>query len=142
MAQRKNKRHASRKPEVTQANKELFVVQLFEGVGPGEAAMKVGVARSTAYAWKKDDADFNALWENAVETSLDKVETKLFSLALNGNLQAIEFLLKWRRRPVYNNTSDSDRTNNTTNFIMNVTMQEHLERCAPGSAATANSAKG
>ena len=73
-------------------------------------------------------ADFSALWDKAVETALDKVESVVYRLALAGNLQAAEFLLKWRRRGVYNNTSDSDHTSNTTNFIMNVTMQEHLER--------------
>ena len=63
----------------------------------------MGIARSTAYAWKTEDATFAALWTEAVECSLDRLQTKVYDLALEGDMRAIEWELKWRRK-------DSPRT--------------------------------
>src|SRR5712671_619019 len=39
-------------------------------IAPIRPAEAVGIARSTAYAWKTEDATFAALWTEAVECSL------------------------------------------------------------------------
>jgi hypothetical protein len=124
----KNKRHASRKKEAPKANKARFVEALLKGVAPGEAAEAIGIPRSTAYSWKKDDPAFSMNWDDAVETSLDKVETVVYNAALKGNLQAAEFTLKWRRRDVYNNTEESRLAGVQNNYLLNITLQEQLER--------------
>jgi hypothetical protein len=124
---RKHKQHASRKKEATKANKARFVKALLTGVSPGVAATAIGVARSTAYSWKHDDVEFSAVWDDAVETALDKVETVVMNEALAGNLQACEFTLKWRRRNVYNNTEEN-RLASVQNYFLDITMQEQLER--------------
>ena len=107
----------------TAANKELFIEQLAAGIAPGDAAEAINIDRSTAYAWKKDDGLFSARWDNAVETSLDKLETV-------GDINAIMNTLKYRRKHVYsNNTSDADRLSGSqTNYFLDVTLQEQLER--------------
>ena len=87
----------------------------------------MGIARSTAYAWKTEDATFAALWTEAVECSLDRLQTKVYDLALEGDMRAIEWELKWRRKDIYQNTEDRTPTS-MTNYFLNVTQQEHFER--------------
>jgi hypothetical protein len=125
-----DKKHAPRTLVATAANKELFIEQLAAGIAPGDAAEAINIDRSTAYAWKKDDGLFSARWDNAVETSLDKLETVLYNAAKSGDINAIMNTLKYRRKHVYsNNTSDADRLSGSqTNSFLNVTLQERLER--------------
>ena len=113
-----DKKHAPRTLVATAANKELFIEQLATGIAPGDAAEAINIDRSTAYAWKKDDGLFSARWDNAVETSLDKLETVLYNAAKSGDINAIMNTLKYRRKHVYsNNTSDADRLSGSqTNF--------------------------
>jgi hypothetical protein len=51
-----DKNHSSPTPAETKAKKELFIKALATGRAPGCAAEAVGIARSTAYAWKAEDA--------------------------------------------------------------------------------------
>jgi hypothetical protein len=124
----------------TAAKKELFIEALATGRSPGCVATVLDIARPTAYAWKKDDADFSQRWDNAVETALDKIETKAYDMALEGHWPAVEWNLKWRRRDKYQITNDSERTvTSQTNYFLNAPLEEHyarLERLglpAPGS---------
>ena len=125
-----DKPHASPAAYATAANKELFILALGKGLGPGEAAELIGIDRSTAYKWKQEDTEFDARWINAVETSLDKLETVAYNLALGGDFRAIEWNLKWRRRDVYQNTNDSDRAaiTNQSNYFLTADLQEHYDR--------------
>ena len=95
------------------------------GRSPGAAAEAIKIARSTAYAWKKEDQDFDAQWVDAVETSLDKLETKLYDSALVGNSSDLQFALRHRRRDVYGNTDDKPQH---SSFILNLTLQEQFKR--------------
>ena len=83
------------------AEKAAFVAVLAKGISPAEAAEAVGIGRSTAYEWKREDPEFDAQWIEAVETSLDKLETVAYNLALGGDPRMIEWNLKWRRKDVY-----------------------------------------
>jgi hypothetical protein len=70
---------------------------------------------------------FADLWVQAVECSLDRLETKAYDLAMEGNWAAIEWQLKWRRKDQYQNTED--RTPSTlTNYFLTLTPQEQFER--------------
>jgi hypothetical protein len=124
---KQTKREAPHTPEAMKAGKEAFVAALAKGMGPGEAAELIGIGRSTAYEWKREDTDFDAKWVEAVETSLDKVETVLYNLGIGGDMRAITYILKWRRRSVYNDTEES-RAGSQNNYFLNVSMEEHIER--------------
>ena len=55
----------------------------------------IGIGRSTAFAWKKDDPEFSAKWDEARETAWDKLEGKMYSLGMDdGEVSAIEKTLK------------------------------------------------
>lgn len=122
-----DKKHSTPTPAETKAKKRLFLEALATGRAPGCAAEAVGIARSTAYAWKTEDAGFAASWVEAVERSLDRLQTKVYDLALEGDMRAIEWELKWRRKDIYQNTEDRTPTS-MTNYFLNVTQQEHFER--------------
>ena len=55
-----------------------MVKALSLGLGPGEAAEVIGIGRSTAFAWKKDDPEFSAKWDEARETAWDKLQGKMY----------------------------------------------------------------
>jgi hypothetical protein len=95
------------------------------GRSPGVAARNVGIARSTAYGWKKEDQEFDAAWVDAVETALDGLETQLYDSALAGNSSDAQFILKHRRREVYGNVGDRPQQSDP---ILNITFQEHCKR--------------
>jgi hypothetical protein len=119
---KQTKPHASPMPVATAAHKEALLKHLAAGIGPGEAAEAIGVGRSTVFYWKKNDAELAMKWEEAVETSLDKLETVSYNLALGGDPRMIEWNLKWRRKDVYQNTNE-DRAI----YFLNVPLQEHYE---------------
>lgn len=91
---KQTKPHASPMPVATAAHKEALLKHLAAGIGPGEAAEAIGVGRSTVFYWKKNDPELAAKWEEAVETSFDKVETVLYNLGMSGDMRAIEYMLK------------------------------------------------
>jgi hypothetical protein len=116
--------------------KEHFLKQLALGCSPGVAARNLNIARSTAYGWKKEDQEFDAAWVDAVETALDRLETQLYNIAMNGNISAVLFILKHRRREVYGNVGDRPRREVYGNVgdrpqqsdFRNITLEEHCER--------------
>lgn len=132
----KHKEHSSPLPTTTKAKKEIFLARLAEGDAPGCAATVVGIERSTAYVWKRGDAKFAAAWENAVGTSLDKLETEAYNIAkqdpenLSVRLKAIEMTLKARRPKEWcPGGSEVDRSIETQhNYFLNVPMEEHIKR--------------
>ena len=125
IAMRKHKEHVARTPEAVAKYKERFLQQLALGRSPGVAARNVGIARSTAYGWKKEDQGFDAAWVDAVETALDALETQLYDSGLAGNSSDAQFILKHRRREVYGNVKERPQQ---SDFILNVSMEEHYKR--------------
>jgi hypothetical protein len=136
IAMRKHKEHVARTPEAVAKYKERFLQQLALGRSPGVAARNVGIARSTAYGWKKEDQEFDAAWVDAVETALDGLETQLYDSALAGNSSDAQFILKHRRREVYGNVGDRPRREVYGNVddrpqqpdFRNIPLEEHIER--------------
>jgi hypothetical protein len=57
------------------------------------------------------------------------LETVAYNLGMGGDMRAIEWNLKWRRREMYNDSEESRRaiSNQTTNYFLNVPPQEHYE---------------
>jgi ACT domain-containing protein len=62
------------------------------------ACEKTGIARSTYYRWKKDDAKFSKLADEAIMEGVmlvnDIAENQLLSAIKNGNMSAITFWLR------------------------------------------------
>jgi hypothetical protein len=86
----------------TAQKKDAFLRLLAEGNSVGEAAAAIGVTRRTAYNWRADDAAFRQDWDEATETSIEKIESVLYKKAVGGDLLACIFLLKARRPEIYN----------------------------------------
>jgi Homeodomain-like domain len=126
-------KQASHAPEATKANKGAVVKLLTKGMSPAEAAEAVKVGRSTIYDWKKDDPMFSVAWDNAVQTSYDKLEGRLYRIAMTADdpvaRLAIMDILKNRKGADWNNTNNGDRVSGSqTNYFLNMPMQEHIER--------------
>jgi hypothetical protein len=102
---------------------------LANGLAPGCAAAEIGVGRSTVYNWKRDDQEFATQWEEAVQTSLDRLETVMYQVALTPEGQKErEFQLRHRRPEVYHNMQENILNANTqTNYFLNITIEEQLE---------------
>lgn len=54
----------------------------------------------TAYRWREDDRGFASLWDEAMETAVDAVESTLYQKALSGDTVSMIFYLK-AHRPMY-----------------------------------------
>jgi hypothetical protein len=121
----KRKANSPHRPVSIAAGKNVMIKALAQGKAPADAAHVAGVSRATAYNWKRDDQEFESLWIEAVESSLDRLETVLYESALTGDPSNLQFALKHRRRNVYNNT-ETDRPQ--ASFIMNITLQEQYKR--------------
>jgi hypothetical protein len=95
---RKHKKHVARTPVAVEKYKQLFLAQLEKGRSPGVAARNIKIARCTAYGWRKTDQEFDAAWRDAVETGLDKVESRCMMRAISeDSIADAHFLLKHRR---------------------------------------------
>lgn len=111
-----------------------MVKLLAKGMSPAEAAEAVKVGRSTAYEWKREDPAFSTAWDNAVQTSYDKLEGRLYRIAMHAEdpvaRLAIMDILKNRKGPEWNNTNNNgDRVSGSqTNYFLNMPMQEHIQR--------------
>jgi hypothetical protein len=121
----KDKQHRARVPFERARYKEMFLARLRLGRSPAVAAGDVDLCRSTVFRWKQEDAAFDAAWQDAVEASLDLIETKLYERAVRDNSGDAHFILTHRRREVYGKR-DGDR--NSNNVIVSITLAEHAKR--------------
>lgn len=62
------------------------------------SALRAGMSRTAAYAWKNDDEEFAKEWEDALEAAADKLEEVAFRRATTGKSdRMLEILLKGHR---------------------------------------------
>ena len=54
----------------------------------------------TAYRWRENDREFASLWDEAMETAVDAVESALYKKAVGGDTVSMIFYLK-AHRPIY-----------------------------------------
>lgn len=80
--------------------KKRFLETLAEQGTVSCAAQVAGVSRMTAYRWRQDDREFAALWDDAMETAVDAVESALYQKARSGDTVPMIFYLK-AHRPIY-----------------------------------------
>ena len=122
---KKRKTKIGHRPETTAAYKKRFLEKLAQGNAPRIAAKLANISRPTIYNWKRDDQEFSAAWEDAVETGLDKVETALFKRAIkNSDTAAIAYLKAYRPERY----ARKDVGKSRTNVAVDTTLQEHIKR--------------
>jgi hypothetical protein len=69
------------------------------------ACAAASVSRQTAYRNRHDDAEFSAAWQDALDASVDELEAVAFKIALEGDPQLLQFMLRCHRSDVYKETS-------------------------------------
>jgi hypothetical protein len=122
---KKRKTKIGHGPETTAAYKKRFLEKLAAGNAPSIAAKLANISRPTIYNWKRDDQEFSAAWENAVEAGVDKVETALVKRAIkNSDAAAIAYLKAYRPERYARKDTAEPRTNVT----LQITLQEHNKR--------------
>jgi hypothetical protein len=86
----------------TPKRRAAFLKALRHGASIYEAALHIGVSKNAMYAWRADDPEFHAEWDEAVEQITDAMEARLYRDGMNGNTIAQIFWLKSHRPEVYN----------------------------------------
>ena len=79
------------------SRKKKFVAALASQGTVLHAAQTAGISRQTAYCWRQEDYQFAALWDEAHENAVDRVESVLYQKALSGDTIAMIFYLKAHR---------------------------------------------
>jgi hypothetical protein len=84
--------------------RSLFLQALRQTPSIKHACKAAGIVRTTAYKHRKEDQDFAAQWEDAIQASVDELEHKAFQLALAGDSNLITFMLRCHKPEVYRDT--------------------------------------
>lgn len=82
--------------------KPVFIEKLKERPNIGWAADQIGVARSTVYDWRNEDAQFANDWDQCFLTKADNVEENLFERAQRNDTVAAIFVSKAWKPERYN----------------------------------------
>lgn len=81
----------------TPKNREVVLAELNAGLSVAGACRSAGISRVAAYAWRNDDAEFAAEWDDAVEAGTDNLEDIAVKRASDSSDTLLIFLLKARR---------------------------------------------
>jgi len=92
------------------SKKDLFLAGLREGLSIQGAAERASVNRCTPYEWRKEDSEFSAAWDDALEAGTDRIEDALLRRALTIDTTAAIFLLKARRPAKYREVTRHEHT--------------------------------
>jgi hypothetical protein len=76
---------------------EIFLEALYKEPNMSKAAKIAGVSRSTAYALRKSNELFSILVEEAIETSIDRLETRAYNRAMGIEPQGLgdDAMIRW-----------------------------------------------
>lgn len=86
----------------TDRARETFLTVLAEACNVSAAARAAGFGRSAAYAWRADDEEFRAAWDEAIETAVDSLEETAWDRArIDKSDRMLEILLKAHRPEKY-----------------------------------------
>lgn len=77
-------RDVGARAKLTPKKKERFVKRLGEVGVVLRACEAAGISRQTAYDWRRDDDEFAASWDRALEDHLDTIEEALYERAVKG----------------------------------------------------------
>ncbi len=76
---------------------EIFLNTLYKAPDIGKAAKMAGVSRSTAYTLRKNNELFAMLWADAIECSIDQLETRAYNRAMGLEPQGVgdDAMVRW-----------------------------------------------
>lgn len=74
------------------------------------ACAAANISRQTAYRNRHDDAEFSVAWQDALDASVDELEAVAFKLALKGDVNLIQFMLRAHRPAIYKETQRRELT--------------------------------
>jgi transposase-like protein len=89
----------------TPKKRQIILDVLRAGNSVGAACDKAGIARSAYYDWRRDDSDFMAATEAAIEAGTDILEDVAITRAVRQSDTLLIFLLKSRRPEKYRETT-------------------------------------
>jgi hypothetical protein len=81
-----------------------FIHALAGGSSVRAACEAAGISKTAAFGWRRDDPDFAAAWDEAIEAGTETLEDEAVRRALAGSDTMLIFLLKARRPTVYRET--------------------------------------
>lgn len=73
----------------TQKWQDAFIAELSKGGNVSSAAAKAGVGRQFPYKVAKEDLEFKARWEEAIETACDTLEAEAWRRAVQGTKKPV-----------------------------------------------------
>lgn len=101
--------------------RELFLAALYKVPNVTKAAAVAGVTRQTTYLWRDADAAFAALWDDALESSMDALEEALTMAGIRLDSPAAVtagiFILKSRRRAVFGERIEQHHTGSMSFYV-------------------------
>lgn len=96
-------------PALTKKRMKTFLKALCEGGSVSEGAKKAGVGRTQLYKKRKENKEFEMLWEDALEQGTDFLEDVAKNRAVEGSDTLLIFLLKGRRPEKFRERFDIDQ---------------------------------
>jgi hypothetical protein len=94
----------------------IFIAALEDAPNVASACRVARVSRQGAYEHKQRFPEFAAMWDAALESSVDAVEEKLFNVAEEGDVKAMVAVLK-AHRPIYREKPPEVTVNNSVNLV-------------------------
>lgn len=85
----------------TNITRARFLEKLSECAVVSHACAEAGISPVALYAWRRDDADFRAAWEEALALGLLAIEDKATEFAMAGSEKLMMFILAARKPEVY-----------------------------------------
>ena len=85
----------------TPTNRSKILRSLSSGMSIAHACRAAGIGRMTYYEWYRDDPEFRADADDAIEAGTDHLEDSAMKRALAGDTGLTTFLLKARRPEKY-----------------------------------------
>lgn len=142
--------HSVKSPAILEA----FLVYLRKGYVPKRAAEAVGVSRTTFFNWRRDDLEFAAAWEQAIDEGTDLLEEAIMKRAQEGVSRpvfqmgscvgftqeysdSLAAMMLQGRRPMYRKQQPDDSNNSGVTININGGLPVSVEKDAtPASILT------
>ncbi len=82
----------------TDRARETFLTVLAASCNVSEACRTADISRTAVYAWRRDDPEFAAEWDDAEGAAIDELEGVAYKRAMEGQSdRMLEILLKGHR---------------------------------------------
>lgn len=87
---------------------------LADGESVITACEMAGIGKRSYYDWRRDDAEFNADADAAMEQGADRLEAEAMRRALDGSDVLLMFLLKGKRPHIYRDNVKHEHSGSVT----------------------------